>query len=137
LAFLIGLNLWGLARNPFGYRPGALLATAIAVVGLDVVAVGLMPSVMRPSGTRWNVAFRLQIYVVLMALPVAFAGYVSQAVLSVLVLLTIVSLSVLEWAPKILSWIAFAILNSAVSMVKTGQGSNTDPGAEHTGRPLQ
>jgi hypothetical protein len=75
------------------------------MAALNAAAVGLLAPVMRPGGAAWGMAFRLQIYLVLISLPVAFLGAASAPTLVVLAALKAISLSVLEWTTVILRWV--------------------------------
>ena len=113
LAGLVGLNAALMLRNDFHYGPAALTVTATVVAALNLGAIALMPKVVRPHGPVWNVAFRLQMYLVLMSLPAAFGAYASPKTLALLLLLTVISVMLLEWTPAITRWV-WLIIHSAV-----------------------
>src|SRR5262249_44563450 len=92
-------------RNDFGYSAPVLAATAIAIAALNFVAVALMPKVVKPRGGVWHVAFRLQMYVVLMCLLVAFSASLSIELWLILGGLKLLSLALLECTPAIAAWV--------------------------------
>jgi 4-hydroxybenzoate polyprenyltransferase len=92
LAGLTVLIFSALLRNDFGYSRGVLAATGVAVGVLQVAAFILMPFVVRTGTPTWEIAFRAQLYVVMIALPVAFLPYLSIATILVLLVLTLISL---------------------------------------------
>jgi hypothetical protein len=113
LAGLIGLHVALLVRNDFGYEAVTWIATTIAVAAVDVVIILLHPRVVRPRGPVWEVAYRLQLYLVMMSLPVAFFAHISAGVLLALLLLTVISLPLFEWTPNIARW-TWLTIRSAV-----------------------
>ncbi|MEO8083115.1 MAG: UbiA family prenyltransferase [Ardenticatenales bacterium] len=86
-----GAAVWG---NAFGYD-GATRQAMLAVVGaLAVLALGLLGAVLRPHGVVFQVGFRLQMFLLLMLLPIVFFPSLSPAVrwtLGVLLALSVVA----------------------------------------------
>jgi hypothetical protein len=64
----------------------------------------LMPHVMKPRRSVWPVAFRLQIYLVLMCLPIVFVAAASTTTLCALAALKGISLAVLDSTAVIVRW---------------------------------
>jgi hypothetical protein len=104
LLMLVALNVVIMVRNDFGYDPGAWRVTALVVGALIAGAVLLEPVVVRPRGQVWNVAFRLQMFLVIMSLPAAFVAFVNFRTLLLLSALMLVSMALLEWTPSIARW---------------------------------
>ena len=89
---------------PLSDRGSPTLATVSLIAALlNACTVALISRVVHPRGRQWDVAFRLQMYLILMSLPVAFAAYASGLTLLLLALLTIISLGLLEWTPAIVA----------------------------------
>ena len=108
---LVSLNVAMLARNDFGYDGRTLAATAVLVALLNAGTVVLIPKVTQPRGREWDTAFRLQMYLILMSLPAAFAFYASATTLALLAALTAVSLVLLERTGSIAAW-AWALVSA-------------------------
>jgi 4-hydroxybenzoate polyprenyltransferase len=96
-AGLVALVLVPLLRNDFGYDPDVQGVMLVAAGVLFLINLFLLSTVMRPNRRLWNVAFRVQCFLVLVALPVAFAPYVNAGTLLTLLLVMVVSLLPLEW----------------------------------------
>jgi len=58
----------------------------------------------RPRGQVWHAAWRLQLYVLAISLPVAFVGYASLDVVLVLILLHVLALILFGTTPIVLRW---------------------------------
>jgi hypothetical protein len=97
LAGLVTTGLLPLLRNDLGYGPAARAATLAAVGVLDLAALLLLSTIGRPGRPLWNLSFRLQMFVVLVTLPVVFVPYVSAGTRLAILLLLAVSLLPLEW----------------------------------------
>ena len=104
LAVIITLNLVLLVRNDFGYNVTEWRVTALVVSALNVGAILLEPLVVRPRGHTWDLAFRLQMFLVIMSLPTAFAAFVHLQTLVLLILLMLLSMALLDWTPAIARW---------------------------------
>jgi len=104
LLLLVALNVVIVVRNDFGYDLGEWRATALVVGALIAGAVLLEPLVVRPRGQVWNVAFRLQMFLVIMSLPAAFVAFINIRTLLLLSVLMLVSMALLEWTPAIARW---------------------------------
>jgi 4-hydroxybenzoate polyprenyltransferase len=118
LAALIGLVGLVMARNDFGYSPREWAATTAAVAGLSLYAAILHPRVVYPRGPAWDVAWRLQLYVVAISLPVAFAAH-SIGVALVLLSLNVLALSLFGCSAAVARW-AWLTLQTAVAPGKRG-----------------
>jgi 1,4-dihydroxy-2-naphthoate octaprenyltransferase len=116
LATLIAISAVLMLRNDFGYAPTVWTATTIVVGALNLFALGLHPRVVRPRGPGWNMAWRLQLYLVAMSLPVAFVAYASVKVSLVLIVLNIVALVLFGSTPPVVRW-AWLAISSAVRPV--------------------
>jgi len=104
LAGLIATNVALVATNPFGFPPRVLWLVGIVSLALNGASLLLMPLVFRPAGAAWEMAFRLQMYLVLMALPAAFVAAANPLTLVVLLTLKVISLVVLDTVPAIFDW---------------------------------
>ncbi len=103
---LVLLSIVPLVRNDFGYGPGVRIAMLLVIGTLNVVAVAMLRAVVRPrSGVLWDIAFRVQMLIVLLILPATFAPFVSAAVLWTIVVLEVVSLLPLEWTYRTVRWL--------------------------------
>ena len=80
-----------IVRNDFGYGPAVYTVTAAAAAALGAASLALMPIVMKPYAGAWDLAFRLQIYLVLMILPILFIGAANTAALALASLLKALS----------------------------------------------
>lgn len=112
LAALIGMIGVIMARNDFGYTPMVWTATAVAVGTLSLLAVVLHPRVMRPRGAAWDVAWRLQLYIVAISLPLAFAAHAIR-VSFVLLSLNLLALALFGCTTAVARW-AWLTLQSAI-----------------------
>jgi hypothetical protein len=111
LAILVALNAVLLLRNDFHYGVRAWLATAAFVGGLTGWSVVLQPRVLRPRAADSNVAWRLQMYIVLTALPVAFAAYADVRILASLALLNAFALALFECTSAVTRWAWLTIVD--------------------------
>ena len=109
LAVLLAINAALLVTNDFGYGPATMAVTSVVVAALCALSVGLMPQVVKPAGPAWEMAFRLQMYVVLMSLPVAFLGAASAVAIVALGVLKAVSMAVLDSTAAIAHWVGAAL----------------------------
>lgn len=127
LAALVGMVGLVMARNDFRYSRGAWVATTVAVAGLSLFAVVLHPRVIRPRGPAWDVAWRLQLYIVAISLPIAFAAYAIDVAL-VLLSLNLLALSLFGCSAAVARW-AWLAVQSAVLPGRRGRaGSDRNEG---------
>lgn len=87
-----------LLRNDFGYSPAVRSATLAAAGALSLVNLLLLLMVLRPEQRLWNVVFRVQLFTVLVPLPVVFAPYLSPGTRLTLLSVMVISLLPLDWA---------------------------------------
>ena len=87
LVVLIGINVVLMLRNEFNYSLPVWVVTTAILGALNAWAALLHPQVMRPHGSAPDVAWRLQIYIMVIVMPVAFLAYADLSVIVVLVLL--------------------------------------------------
>jgi 1,4-dihydroxy-2-naphthoate octaprenyltransferase len=113
LAGLIGISAVLMLRNDFGYGPTVWTATTIAVGALNLFAVVLHPRVVRPRGPGWDMAWRLQLYLVAMSLPVAFVAHASVDVLFALIILNVLALLLFGCTSAVTRW-AWLAIGSAI-----------------------
>jgi 4-hydroxybenzoate polyprenyltransferase len=128
LALLIGISAALMVRNDFGYGPIVWTGTTIAVGTLNLFTVMLHPKVVRPRGPAWDVEWRLQLYLVAISLPVAFAAHASVEVLFVLVLLNVIALVLFGYTPVVTRW-AWLTIRSAI---RPAYGKNLATGLPRT-----
>jgi 4-hydroxybenzoate polyprenyltransferase len=122
LACLVAIDAALLFINDFGYGPATLAVTSVVVAVFSLLSVILMPQVVRPAGPGWEMAFRLQMYLVLMSLPVAFLGAASAATIVALAVLKAVSMAVLDSTAEIVHWVETALR----SVVRRAAGQTID-----------
>jgi 4-hydroxybenzoate polyprenyltransferase len=103
LALLIGISTAVMIRNDFGYGPFAWTITTVSVGALNLIVLLLHPKVVRPARGK-DLAWRLQLYVVALSLPVAFVAYASAKVSIVLLLLNALALVLFGCTPAVLRW---------------------------------
>jgi len=92
LAALIGLNGTVMLRNDFGYGQRVWIVTTGLVAVLNVWAALLQPGVLRPRGPASDVAWRLQMYLLVLCPPIAFAAHTRLELLAVFILLNVIAL---------------------------------------------
>jgi len=109
LAALIATSTALVLRNDFGYAQTGWVITALAVGALNFFAVVLQPAVVRPRGLAWDRAWRLQLYLLMMAPFVAFLGHLSLLMLIVLLLLNAVALLLFGCSSLVARWAAVAL----------------------------
>jgi 4-hydroxybenzoate polyprenyltransferase len=109
LAVLIVTSTSLILRNDFGYRQTVWVITALAVGALNLFAVMLQPAVVRPRGLAWDRAWRLQLYLLMMAPFVAFVGHLSALMLSVLLTLNAVALLLFGCSALVARWAVLAV----------------------------
>ena len=102
LAGLIVIQAALLVRNAFGYNTWTMAWTMALIVVIDGGAIVLMPTVMAPRREKWDMAFRVQIYLALMGMPAVFIAAASAPLLVTLIILKVVSLAVNEWTAAVM-----------------------------------
>jgi 4-hydroxybenzoate polyprenyltransferase len=121
LLLLVGINVALIVRNDFGYGPIAWTATTAALGALNFVVVVLHPKVVRPRGPFWHVAWRLQLYLMMMSLPIAFLAHASVEILIALLVLTVISLPLFGSAAAIVARWAWLTVRSATRSGNRGE----------------
>lgn len=102
-----------LVRNDFGYGPVAVAVTALVVAAICAFLTKLHARVVHPRGREWEAAFRLDVFLLTMALPVAFVGYASAEVVTVLVLLNAIAIALFSSTPAVARWAWRAVTSPA------------------------
>ena len=108
LALLVALNAAFMLRNDFEYGRFTWVVTAAVVTTVNAVALLLQPHVMRPRGPSIDVAWRLQMYVVMLSLPAAFAARADAGASILLALLIALSLALFDTTAAVVRWMSFA-----------------------------
>jgi 4-hydroxybenzoate polyprenyltransferase len=121
LAALITINVVTLQRNDFGYGPVTMTLIALFVGGLNVWAVALHPRMLRPRGGADQFAWRLQMYLMLTALPVAFAAHADASVLIALLLLNALGLALWDNTSAVITWVRGAVGDRRVAVPTRGR----------------
>ena len=121
LATLIVINAVTLLRNDFGYDPVTMTITAVVVGGLSVWAAALHPRMLRPRGSADDFAWRLQMYMMLTALPVAFAAYADAGILIALLLLNALGLALWDSTSPVIAWVRGAGRGRRVAATDSGR----------------
>jgi len=103
---LIGITLWPLARNDFGYGPVAWGITLAAVLGLAVLSLRLLWTAASSAGDRQDMiaAGMLHLLVSLGSLVALFAPHVDGRVLAVLLGVYLAPLLTHSWLYDALRW---------------------------------
>lgn len=104
LALLVALCVLIVVRNDFRYTPIVWIMTTVAVGAINVAAVTIQPSVVRPRGAAWGAAWRMQLYLVTVALPVAFMAYANVKLSILLVALHMLALVLFGTTPPVVRW---------------------------------
>ena len=111
-AGLIGILVALLFRNDLGYSPGTWTTTAVAVATMSLLLVVLHPKVVHPRRADWEVAFRLDVFLLTMTILAAFIAYASAEVLLVLLLLNALALALFPSTPAVARWAWLAIVTA-------------------------
>jgi hypothetical protein len=109
LAVLVGMNAFLMIRNDLGYGRLSWTVTTAIVGAINVAAVLLQPGVVRPHGPARDLAWRLQMYLVLISMPAAFVARASAEVLVVLALLNAMSLALFKTTAVVTRWAWLAL----------------------------
>jgi 4-hydroxybenzoate polyprenyltransferase len=131
VALLVGLNVALMARNDFGYGPFAWTATTLLLGVVNCAVVMLHPTVVHPRGPFWDVAWRFQLYLVMMSLPVAFIAHATAEVLIALVLLSMISVPLFGSAASIVvrwAWLAIRSVTRHANREQTALGAEGPTG---------
>ncbi|HKV12078.1 MAG TPA: UbiA family prenyltransferase [Thermoanaerobaculia bacterium] len=95
-ASLVALDLVPLLRNDLGYGPATRIAMLGIVGALDLAALLLLSPALAPERPEWQMAWRLQLFLVVVTLPVLFVPYVSAPIRYALLLLVAITLLLLR-----------------------------------------
>ena len=109
LAALIAMNTLMVFRNDFRYHTLAWLTTGCAVGALDAWAVWLQPQVLHPCGSAADVAWRLQMFILVTVLPIAFLAHADAGILLILALMNAFALVLFDCTPAVTRWVWAAI----------------------------
>jgi 4-hydroxybenzoate polyprenyltransferase len=123
LAALLLIQGAVLVRNDFGYSSATWIATTTIAVALNGYVVRLQSKVLRPDDPVWASAFRLQLYVITINLPLTFMASASAEFLLALLLVTALSLSLFDATPGIARWLWRSIAPSRSSGSETEAAS--------------
>jgi 4-hydroxybenzoate polyprenyltransferase len=104
LGALVALNATLMIRNDFAYSELEWTLIAAGVGALNLCGVVLQPLVLRPRGSSADIAWRLQMYVVVMALPLAFVACASATMMLVFVLLNLLALTLWDCTVEVVRW---------------------------------
>ena len=109
-AGLIGILVALLFRNDLGICQRTWTTTAVAVATMSLLLVVLHPKVVHPRRGDWEVAFRLDVFLLTMTILAAFIAYASAEVLLVLLLLNALALALFPSTPAVARWAWLAIV---------------------------
>jgi 4-hydroxybenzoate polyprenyltransferase len=109
LALMVGICVLLVVRNDFTYSPIVWIITTVAVGAINIAAITIQPSVVRPRGSAWGAAWRMQLYLVTVVLPVAFMAYASVKLSAVLIALHMLALVLFGTTPPVVRWAWVAI----------------------------
>jgi 4-hydroxybenzoate polyprenyltransferase len=116
LAVLVGMNVVLMFRNDFHYSTSVWIATACAVGALNVWAILLQPQVLHPRDSAADVAWRLQMYILVTILPIAFVAYADAGILAALAFLNALALVLFDSTSAVTRW-AWGIIGAVSHVV--------------------
>jgi 4-hydroxybenzoate polyprenyltransferase len=122
-AGLIGVLGLLVLRNDFGYRLVPWTVTAVTVGAMSAAIAMLHNKVVHPRRPEWEVAFRLDVFLLTTSLPVAFVAYAGTNVLVVLLLLHGIALALFSTTPAVARWAWLSIV--AAGRATTGKSLAT------------
>jgi 4-hydroxybenzoate polyprenyltransferase len=105
LLALIAISTTIVLRNDFAYGRMVWTITTMLVGSLNIFVLALHPGVVRPRGPNGGMAWRLQLYLLAMILPIAFTPYMSTPVLLVLFSLNALALVLFGCTLTVAQWI--------------------------------
>jgi len=111
LAVLVGMNAILILSNDFQYRPSVWVSTACVVGALNLWAVLLQPHVLHPRESATDIAWRLQMYILVTVLPIAFFGYAAASILLALAFLNALALVLFDCTSAVTRW-AWAVIGA-------------------------
>ena len=116
LVATIAISVIIMLRNDFNYASASWTGVTIAVTLINVCIVRLQPKVARPYGAGWEVVYRLQLFLLMMALPLTFVGYASRQTLITFAALTALSLPFFGWTPAVVRW-SCAVMRAPLALL--------------------
>jgi 4-hydroxybenzoate polyprenyltransferase len=119
LALLIAMNVALMVRNDFQYGRLVWMATAVVVGVLNVAAALLQPKVLKPRGSDSDIAWRLQMYLMSLSLPLAFVAYTRIELLAAFVFLNAIALLLWDTTAVVTRW-TWLKLRTAIDVAQKG-----------------
>lgn len=120
LAVLVIMNVVLMVRNDFAYEQPSWTITTVVIGIFNLAALMLQPQVVWPRGAGADVAWRLQLYLMMMSLPVAFAAHAGLEILVSIALLTVLGLALFDATGPVIRW-AWVTLRAAASAASPKQ----------------
>jgi 4-hydroxybenzoate polyprenyltransferase len=111
LAVLVGMNAVLFFRNDFHYSTSVWIPTACVVGALSLWAVLLQPQVLQPRESAADVAWRLQMYILISVLPIAFFAHADAGILLALAFLNAFALVLFDCTSAVTRW-AWAVIGA-------------------------
>jgi 4-hydroxybenzoate polyprenyltransferase len=105
LVILVGMNAVLITRNDFHYSTLVWIATACIVSALNVWAVLLQPEVLHPRESAADVAWRLQMYILISVVPIAFFAHAGTGILVALAFLNAFALVLFDCTSAVTRWL--------------------------------
>ena len=130
LSLLVGLNAALMSRASVEYGRIAWAVTAIIIAVFVLVSILLQPKVLHPEGPSSDLAWRLQMYLLMLCLPLDFAGRADGRAAIVMASLIALSLALFRTTGAVVRWGAVT-LSSARS---PGSANALDDSAAPSGR---
>lgn len=121
LAVLVGMNAVLIFRNDFHYSTSVWIATACVLGALNLWAVLLQPQVLNPLESAADVAWRLQMYILVSVLPIAFFAHAGAGVLLAIAFLNAFALVLFDCTSAVTRWV-WSIIGAACYLAHEGQG---------------
>jgi len=87
------------------------VSTASVVGALNLWAVLLQPHVLHPRESATDIAWRLQMYILVTVLPIAFFGYAAASILLALAFLNALALVLFDCTSAVTRW-AWAVIGA-------------------------
>lgn len=135
LAILLAIHATIVIRNDFGYGRWTWTLTAAMAVAINAWIVALHVTVLRPDSHTWQSAFRLQLYVITISLPLAFIAYAGIGFALTLLMLTALSLSLFEVTPAVARWLWRSATAALPREYNAGRPAATLNGVDDTDAP--
>ena len=116
LVLLVGMNAVLMFRNDFHYGTSTWVLTACIVGALNVWAVLLQPQVLHPRESAADVAWRLQMFILMTVLPIAFFASAGAGILLTLAFLNALALVLFDSTSAVTRW-AWGIIGAVSHVV--------------------